>query len=109
MGPIKRLAFIAVILFPTPALAWNDMESMTLAHELGSVLASEAACGLTYDQDAIAAFIEKKVPADDMGFPSSLNMMTVGSEAQIADMSTSAKTAHCTQIRRIAKSNGFLR
>lgn len=107
---MKYLATISLAcsLIAAPAFAWDDFESMTLANELGSVLASEEACGLTFDQDAISAFIEKRVPADDMAFPSSLNMMVMGSEAQIADMSTSAKTAHCTQIRRIAKSNGFL-
>lgn len=92
----------------TPALA-QGLESMSLASELGTVLASEEACGLTFDQTAIAAFIEAKVAADDMGFASTLNMMTEGNKYQIEEMSVSSKTAHCTQIKRVAASYGFIR
>lgn len=79
-----------------------------MATELGSVLASEEACGLTFDQAAVAAFIEEKVPADDMGFTSTLSMMTKGQQFQIEEMSASSKTAHCTQIARVAASYGFI-
>jgi hypothetical protein len=48
------------------------------------------------------------VSEKDMNFPSTLQMMVMGSEAQNADMSPSAKTAHCTQIARIARSYGFI-
>lgn len=91
----------------TPVLA-QGLESMKLATELGTVLASEEPCGLTFDQTAIAAFIEAKVPADDMGFASTLNMMTEGQKYQIEEMSASSKTAHCTQIKRVAASYGFI-
>ena len=91
----------------TPVLA-QGLESMKLATELGTVLASEEPCGLTFDQTAIAAFIEAKVPADDMSFPSRLSMMTKGSAYQIDEMSASSKTAHCTQIKRVAASYGFI-
>jgi hypothetical protein len=86
----------------------KQLKSMNLALELGSVLAAEEACGLTYDQSAIERFIDKNVPADDMSFPSSLSMMTSGSAVQLEEMTASAKTAHCSQIRRIAKSYGFI-
>lgn len=82
---------------------------MTLANELGSVLASESLCGLSFDQGAISAFIEKRVAADDLSFASTLQMMTTGQEFQLKGMSTSSKTAHCTQIGRVAKSYGFLK
>ena len=85
----------------------GDLETMELATHLGSVLASEEACGLAYDQAAIAAFIEEKVPADDLGFPSMLSTMTSGAQYELQGMSASQKTAHCAQIKRIAKSYGF--
>lgn len=84
------------------------LESMKLANELGDVLASEEACGLKYDQEAIEAFIEKKVAADDMGFTSSLNLMTQAATSEIEDMNASQKTAHCAQIKRVAKSYAFV-
>jgi hypothetical protein len=38
-----------------------SLESLTLATALGDVLASEAFCGLSYDQDAIKKFIDENV------------------------------------------------
>lgn len=86
----------------------DDLARMNLATDLGSVIGSEEPCGLTYNQEAIEKFIDNKVPGDDMGFTSMLSMMTDGTALQIKDMSTSAKTAHCRQIKRVAKSYGFI-
>jgi hypothetical protein len=72
-------------------------------------LGSEEFCGLDYDQAAIQAFITKRVPADDMDFPPMLESMTTGTEVGNQTKSNSAKTAHCAQIARIAKSYGFTR
>jgi hypothetical protein len=102
-----RVLWVAItVALPLPAMS-QSLETMTLANNLGSVLASEEKCGLSFNQKAIEAFIEKKVSADDMGFASTLNTMTSGSKAQLQRMSQSALTAHCTQIRRVAKSYGF--
>ncbi|MDU8362827.1 hypothetical protein, partial [Pseudomonas syringae group sp. J309-1] len=81
--------------------------SYEVVSNVGSVLAAEEFCGLNYDQPAIAAYIEKNVPADDMTFASSLNMQVIGVKAFQKEMSASQKTAHCTQIARVAKSYGF--
>jgi len=86
----------------------QDMKSIQTATELGSVLASEELCKLSFDQAAIAAYIEANVAADDMSFPSTLTMMISGSEYQLSSLSGSALTAHCTQIARIAKSYNFV-
>jgi len=101
------LPLILALSATAPVLA-DDFESMQLANQLGSVLASEEPCGFAFDQAAIAAFIEDKVSPDDMGFASTLNMMTQGQRIQIDQMSASSKTAHCTQIRRVATSYAFL-
>jgi hypothetical protein len=83
-------------------------ESFTLANELGMVIASEQFCQLTFKQEAIQAFVEKRVPADDMSFPPTLNLMIQGAEFNMQKMSPSARTAHCAQIRRLAVSYGFV-
>lgn len=101
---IRLSALILLVAFPAAA---QDMKSITLATELGSVLASEEMCGMVYDQAAITAFVEKRVKPDDMSFANTLRMMTTGQEFQMKNMGASAKTAHCTQIRRVAKSYGF--
>ncbi len=103
-----RILFAAVLAAASSSVLAQGLESMSLANELGTVLASEEACGLTFDQTAIAAFIGAKVPADDMSFASTLNMMTEGQKYQMEGMSASSKTAHCTQIKRVAASYGFI-
>lgn len=104
-----RVKLVALILLAgsISGVQAQDMKSMQLATQLGSVLASEELCGLAYDQAAIEAFIEKSVKADDMGFASTLKVMTSGQEFQNKSLTVSGKTAHCAQIRRVAKSYGF--
>jgi hypothetical protein len=82
-------------------------DSSDLALALGTVLGSEEFCGLHYDQAAIQSFITKRVSPDDMDFPPLLESMTNGTEVGNRSKSNSAKTAHCAQIARIAKSYGF--
>ena len=85
----------------------QDLKSMRLSNDLGSILASEETCGLSYDQDAIKAFIDKHVKADDMGFANTLGLMTRGTKLELKNMSASAKTAHCAQISRVARTYAF--
>lgn len=82
---------------------------MQLANHLGSVIAAESFCRLNYKQEAISAYIEKRVKPDDISFPSNLQMMIEGSKFQHQSMSESAKTAHCAQIKRIAAAYGFIK
>jgi hypothetical protein len=101
----KTLFAIAVTVLGLGSAYAKDSSDLALA--LGTVLGSEEFCGLDYDQAAIQAFITKRVSPDDMDFPSSLESMTAGVRIENQTMSDSAKTAHCTQIARIAKSYGF--
>lgn len=101
--PLTFFSFFAVM----PLASAQNFESMQLAQNLGDVLASEKLCGLTYDQAAIQAFIEQEVSADDLGFTSMLSTMTQGAQFNHGDLSPSAKTAHCSQITRVAKHYGF--
>lgn len=100
---------LALVLSLASPLAVARENSMTLAMNLGDVLASESYCSLSYDQSAILAFIARNVEASDMGFTSTLSMMTMGKTAELSDMSASSKVAHCAQIARVAHANGFVR
>lgn len=102
------IAVVALVCTTTGALALSDLDRFQLAQALGAVLGSESVCALSYNPAAIEAFIEERVPADDMQFPSILATMTQGAGYDLEEMSDSAKTAHCAQIRRIAKSYGFV-
>jgi len=103
------LILAPLLIFATVALAAPKRNSTQVALELGTVLAAEDFCGLSYDQEMIASYIEKNVAADDMGFPSTLQLLTAGKQSEHKNMSATAKAAHCTQIRRAAKANGFIR
>jgi hypothetical protein len=80
-----------------------------LYHNLGTVIGSETYCGLTYDQGAIKAFIEKHVTASDRDFIGDLDMRVSNVGAAVEHMSLSEKTAHCTQVTRAAKAYGFIK
>jgi len=106
----KVLAVTVVMaLAATPGVAVAQAESLTLASELGSVLGAEAACGLKYNQEAIKAFIDAKVRADDMKFPSMLQSLSQGTAYRLKSMSESEKTAYCAQVTRVARTNKFIR
>jgi hypothetical protein len=85
-----------------------SLDSYEAADQLADVLVSEDLCGLSFNQDAIAAWIEANVAADDMEFSGNLSSHISLSEYTLKDISTSAKTAHCAQIRRVAKNYGFI-
>ncbi|MBS1164136.1 MAG: signal recognition particle [Proteobacteria bacterium] len=103
--PFAVIAWIGVFSASVGAAAAKD--STDVAHALGQVLAAEEACGFSYDQAAIEAFIDKNVEANDMEFTGTLALLTGGSEYELKQMSASQKTAHCRQVGRVAKSYGF--
>jgi hypothetical protein len=109
---IKVIAFLAC-LFPFASLAQTaedfkaQMKSMETATNLGTLLASEKTCDLTYDQEAIRQWIDQNVEPSDLGFPSTLALMTQGFEIQLSSMSESAKSAHCQSVMRAAQHHGF--
>ncbi len=106
---LRSFAIVAsVFVLAIPALASSELERLQLATALGNILASEGTCGLTYKQDAIRKFIDSKVPADDMSFAGDLSAGTSVGAYTLKKMSESAKTAHCRQIERVAKSYGFI-
>ncbi len=83
-------------------------DSFKVAANLASVLGAERPCGLSFKPEAIETFIAKNVAADDMGFPSTLSTMTGGAEYGFENMSAGAKVAQCAQVKRVAKSYGFI-
>lgn len=80
-----------------------------LSENLSLVIASEKPCNLSYDQDAIAAFIEENVAADDFDFAGDLARKIRLNTHNVESVTASALTAHCAQISRVAKSYGFIK
>ncbi|CAI2936124.1 conserved exported protein of unknown function [Aminobacter niigataensis] len=92
--------------------AWTGaaaaQDSGLLAFELGDVIGSERGCKLRFDQSAIERFIEANAPNADMGFMSQMNGAADIMADKFSGFTASQKTAHCTQVRRVAKANGFI-
>lgn len=103
-----RFLIFALAAIPSAAFAWSDTERFSAANSLGAVMASESACGLSFNPDGISAYISKTVPEDDMEFAPLLNSMTKTAQFSIKQMSASALVAHCAQMRRVAISYGFV-
>jgi hypothetical protein len=83
-------------------------ELYELIQGLGSVLGAEQACGFTYNQNAIKAFIDKAAPADSLSFASNVSNTSTMTAMQIGSMSVSEKTAFCRSIHNTAQRYGFL-
>jgi hypothetical protein len=97
---ILALAFIAAVL-PASAKAMED-------HELYALLGSEEPCGLHYDQAAIERLVTKYFKPDDTMIVSQLSTNVGGYKILLQEMSASALTAQCTQVRRAAKHYGLI-
>ena len=97
---------IAAVVFTTPLFA-DDSSIRTITHDLGAVIGSEAFCGMTLDQAGISTYIEQNIPADQIDFPTNLNMAVLGAQMYFDGMSASTKLAYCTGITRSAKAFGL--
>ena len=113
---MRLYGMILALALASPALGQDDplatfqenVRIMSLASNLGTLIGSESFCGLTFDQSAISAWITSNVPADRMDFPESLQMTILGEAGFQADMTASAKTAHCTAVSQSARHLGFI-
>ena len=105
---LRSFLIAALCTFPL-SLSAQSLDSVRIATNLGTLLAAEEFCGLSYDQEAIGNWIDENTDPADMGFSSTLNMMTGGSAFELEDMSESSKTAHCRSIERTARHFGFIK
>lgn len=103
---MKMLLASALVILASGAQA-QGLEQMRNATSLGNIIGSAEACELEIDTAAVAAWIEEKVPADDMEFISTLNMMTDGTRYSVDEMSDLQVATHCIQVRRSAVANGL--
>lgn len=105
---VRRVLIGAAALVSAWAEVAAAQDAGLLAFELGDVIGSERGCDLRFDQSAIERFIEAKAPDGDMGFMSDMNGAAEIMADNFATFTASQKTAHCAQVRRVAKANGFI-
>lgn len=97
------LAAFALLLTTSPVAAQFEV-----ADQLGHLLASEQACALAFDHDAIGAYIDEHVDAADMDFTSNLAMRVRIFTRQVEEMNPSTLAAQCRQAERVARSFNFI-
>ena len=105
---MRLSAAILVALLPCAAQAMTDEEARRHARMLGDILGAEQHCDLTYDQAAIAAWIEATIPADRLDFASTVDGLANLARFTLDGQSLSQRTAFCTSIRRAAAHLGFI-
>lgn len=96
---------LAFLLAVTPAIA---DDAVRVAIELGMMLGSQEGCGFSFDPAAVNRYIEANVPADAMGFPGDLAVHSRVNTRRVAAMSEDTLSAHCFQVKRVARANGFI-
>lgn len=89
-----------------PAVA-DSAQQRDITIAVATVVAGEEPCGLRYNQDAIAAYLELYLPADSAAFPATFNVQVTATRASLGGMTESQKTAFCTQVRRLAEHMAF--
>ena len=109
----RRSSLIATILIAfiaigaaSPASAYD---SAGLSQNLGDVLAAEGVCGLTFDQAALAKWIDEHVRPDDMEFIGNLNMHVYARLDEYQALEGTRKALLCQQTTRVARSLHFMK
>lgn len=105
---MKFLRLSIALAFSASVASGQSFDSMMRATELGTVLAAEDLCGLSFNQGAVADWIDNNTDPSDMGFPGTLQMMVEGSKFQNSEMTGSVLTAHCRSVERTARHFGFI-
>jgi hypothetical protein len=101
------IACLSTSILTVPALADPKFDELELASDLGYVLASEEACRLNYDKEAIKKFVQDRVPADDLSFAALLSLNAYDGRDEVKEMNPSTLVALCVQVARVAKRYGF--
>lgn len=103
-----KLAAALFAVMAVPAAAQDQMQTINAASQIGTVLGSEEPCGLSYNADAVAGWIDTMVAPDNLEFAPMLNTMTMGTAFQIEQMTDTARAAQCHTVERTAKHYGLI-
>ena len=95
---------VALVMLASPSRA----DTTSFGNELGNLLASESVCGLKYRPEAIEALVRRRVGGDLVEFASTLSLLTSNAAFDLQSMSADAKAVHCAEVKKTARSYGFI-
>lgn len=104
---MRYFAFL-IVLIGSGSHAQPYKDPTALAVELGSILGSESACDLDFDNEAIKAYLKDNANPDDLSLPNALSMMTDGTRIQLEAKTPAQLAAHCQLVRQSAGKIGIL-
>jgi hypothetical protein len=107
MRAFTKLSILTIALVATTASFAQADTSWSKAENLGIILGSESACGVTLDVAAIKQWIGTNVDASDMKFTNNLGLQSRVMQRSFTEMSPTFKEAHCAQIRRLVEKLGL--
>lgn len=101
---MTAILFIFILFMTSPSVA----NSGDLAEKLALLFASEKFCAFKYNQNNIKKYIKQNISEDDIRFPQELKFRLHSAKISLKMYKTSEKTAHCTQVERIARKLKFI-
>jgi hypothetical protein len=101
-----RVTIIAALM-AGPALA--STPSREAAYSLADMIASEKACGMSFDQEAVKAWAEKAIAAEEPSMSVAMGFYLDGMRGRVERMQGSEKTVHCQRIERLARQRQFIK
>ena len=105
-----KLVLAGLALFACCATAQAEAFSRQFfAIEFGMILTAENLCGLSYDAEGIKKYLDKQVPADDIGFPATLRAQIESGKEGMENLVGSEKVAFCLSTERTARKIGILK
>jgi hypothetical protein len=99
---MRRMAYaLAVLGLLTSIARSNQLDRDMMLAEIGTIVGSEKACGLHFNQGALERFVTKFIEPEDLHFTSMFNIYVETTAYQLRNMSPAALTVHCAQIRQV--------
>ena len=105
---MKHVYIVAVIFAVASPVAAFNLQNAQVASDLGQLIAAEEFCDLSYNHDAIDAYIDSRVDHADMGFPQMLAGQVAVAEYTIEGMSDTNRRAHCRAVAATARVHNFI-
>ena len=99
----KSIAILVLITSTSVHAAPGSRDNVALALSMGSLLGSEEACNIHFDNSKVDAFIKKNVADDDIYFADTVSTGARVQPTEISRMSSAVLAAHCAQMRKLAK------
>lgn len=107
---MKSMIFVIAALMATSANAQStERERAQIVGALADLLSVEEMCGMSYNKDAVNAWIEANIPPRDEKLESILQTTTAFKKRMLEDKSIPELAKKCVDARNVATQIGFIK